>query len=90
MMDFEGVEKVRQRVQQNGTLAQKLAQMQDQMVQMAAVIEMQGGGQNTAGGLTRSVSSAFTQKGGKAAGTKLAGLGSALPTAAAAKAMDLT
>ena len=90
MMDFEGVEKVRQRVQQNGTLAQKLAQMQDQMVQMAAVIEMQGGGQNTAGGLTRSVSSAFTQKGGKAASTKLAGLGSALPTAAAAKAMDLT
>ena len=90
MMDFEGVEKVRQRVQQNGTLAQKLAQMQDQMVQMAAVIEMQGGGQNTAGGLTRSVSSAFTQKSGKAAGTKLAGLGSALPTAAAAKAMDLT
>ena len=90
MMDFEGVEKVRQRVQQNGTLTQKLAQMQDQMVQMAAVIEMQGGGQNTAGGLTRSVSSAFTQKGGKAAGTKLAGLGSALPTAAAAKAMDLT
>ena len=90
MMDFEGVEKMRQRVQQNGTLAQKLAQMQDQMVQMAAVIEMQGGGQNTAGGLTRSVSSAFTQKSGKAAGTKLAGLGSALPTAAAAKAMDLT
>ena len=90
MMDFEGVEKVRQRVQQNGTLTQKLAQMQDQMVQMAAVIEMQGGGQNTAGGLTRSVSSAFTQKSGKAAGTKLAGLGSALPTVAAAKAMDLT
>ena len=28
MMDFEGVEKVRQRVRQNGTLAQKLAQLQ--------------------------------------------------------------
>ena len=88
MMDFEGIEKVRQRVQQNGTLARQLAQMQDQMVRMAAVIEMQGQNQDS-GGLTRSVSSAFTQTGGKAAGTKLAGLGSALPVAAAARAMDL-
>ena len=88
MMDFEGIDKVRQRVRQNGTLAQQLAQMQDQMVRMAAVIEMQGQNQDS-GGLTRSVSSAFTQTGGKAAGTKLAGLGSALPVAAAARAMDL-
>ena len=88
MMDFEGIEKVRQRVRQNGTLARQLAQMQDQMVRMAAVIEMQGQNQDS-GGLTRSVSSAFTQTGGKAAGTKLAGLGSALPVAAAACAMDL-
>ena len=88
MMDFEGIEKVRQRVRQNGTLARQLAQMQDQMVRMAAVIEMQGQNQDS-GGLTRSVSSAFTQTDGKAAGTKLAGLGSALPVAAAARAMDL-
>ena len=88
MMDFEGIEKVRQRVRQNGTLARQLAQMQDQMVRMAAVIEMQGQNQDS-GGLTRSVSSAFTQTGGKAAGTKLAGLGSALPVAAAARALDL-
>ena len=88
MMDFEGIEKVRQRVRQNDTLARQLAQMQDQMVRMAAVIEMQGQNQDS-GGLTRSVSSAFTQTGGKAAGTKLAGLGSALPVAAAARAMDL-
>ena len=88
MMDFEGIEKVRQRVRQNGTLARQLAQMQDQMVRMAAVIEMQGQNQDS-GGLTRSVSSAFTQTGGKEAGTKLAGLGSALPVAAAARAMDL-
>ena len=60
MMDFEGIEKVRQRVRQNGTLAQQLAQLQDQMVRMAAVIEMQGSGQSDADGLTRSVSSAFT------------------------------
>ena len=89
MMDFEGIEKVRQRVRQNGTLAQQLAQLQDQMVRMAAVIEMQGSGQSDADGLTRSVSSAFTQKNGQAAAAKLAGLGSALPVAAAARAMDL-
>ena len=88
MMDFEGIEKVRQRVRQNGTLARQLAQMQDQMVRMAAVIKMQGQNPDS-GGLTRSVSSAFTQTGGKEAGTKLAGLGSALPVAAAARAMDL-
>ena len=88
MMDFEGIEKVRQRVRQNGTLARQLAQMQDQMVRMAAVIEMQGQNPDS-GGLTRSVSSAFTQTGRKEAGTKLAGLGSALPVAAAARAMDL-
>ena len=34
MMDFEGIEKVRQRVRQNGTLAQQLARMQQQMAQM--------------------------------------------------------
>ena len=34
MMDFEGIEKVRQRVRQNGTLAQQLAQMQAQMAQL--------------------------------------------------------
>ena len=28
MRDFEGIEKVRQRVRQNGTLAQKLVQLQ--------------------------------------------------------------
>ena len=53
------------------------------------MIEMQGSGQSDADGLTRSVSSAFTQKNGQAAATKLAGLGSALPVAAAARAMDL-
>ena len=44
MMDFEGIEKVRQRVRQNGTLAQQLARMQQQMAQMAAVIAQQGTG----------------------------------------------
>lgn len=35
MMDFEGVEKVRERVRQNGTLAHRLAQAQQQLAQLA-------------------------------------------------------
>ena len=34
MMDFEVIEKVRQRVRQNGTLAQRLEQLQSQLVQL--------------------------------------------------------
>ena len=34
MMDFEGIEKVRQRVRQNGTLAQRLELLQSQLVQL--------------------------------------------------------
>ena len=34
MMDFEGIEKVRQRVRENGTLAQRLEQLQSQLVQL--------------------------------------------------------
>ena len=39
MMDFEGIEKVRERVSQNGTLYQQLQQMQ----KMAAIIDQQNG-----------------------------------------------
>ena len=41
MMDFEDIEKVRQRVRQNGTLAQQLAQMQAQMAQLTGLLEVQ-------------------------------------------------
>ena len=41
MMDFEGIEKVRQRVRQNGTLAQQLARMQAQMTQLTGLLEVQ-------------------------------------------------
>ena len=43
MMDFEGIEKVRQRVQQNGTLYQQLQQMAQQLQKMAAIIDQQNG-----------------------------------------------
>ena len=84
MMDFEGIEKVRQRVRQNGTLAQQLARMQQQMAQMAAVIAQQGTGPDEP---ARSAGGASEQKDGQA--VKLAGLGNALPVAAAARAMDI-
>ena len=84
MMDFEGIEKVRQRVRQNGTLAQQLARMQQQMAQMAAVIAQQGTGPDEP---ARSAGGASVQKDGQA--VKLAGLGNALPVAAAARAMDI-
>lgn len=41
MMDFEGIEKVRQRVRQNGTLAQQLAQMQAQVAQLTQQMQKQ-------------------------------------------------
>ena len=84
MMDFEGIEKVRQRVRQNGTLAQQLARMQQQMAQMAAVIAQQGTGPDEP---ARSAGGASAQKDGQA--VKLAGLGNVLPVAAAAHAMDI-
>ena len=43
MMDFEGIEKVRDRVSQNGTLYQQLQQMAAQMQKMAAIIDSQNG-----------------------------------------------
>ena len=43
MMDFVGIEKVRQRVGQNGTLYQQLQQMAQQMQKMAAIIDQQNG-----------------------------------------------
>ena len=41
MMDFEGIEKVRQRVRQNGVLAQQLAAMQNQVAQLTARMQVQ-------------------------------------------------
>ena len=43
MMDFEGIEKVRERVQQNGTLYQQLQQAMEQLQKLSAIIDMQNG-----------------------------------------------
>ena len=89
MMDFEGIEKVRQRVQQNGTLARQLAQMQDQMARMAALLESREGEGTPAGVQQPAAGRVDARPNGKAAGVQLAGLENVLPVAAAAKAMDL-
>ena len=43
MMDFEGIEKVRQRVRQNGTMAQQLAAMQQQVAALTGMLQNQNG-----------------------------------------------
>lgn len=43
MMEFEGIEKVRERVSQNGTLLQMVQQLQQQMMQMATILDTQNG-----------------------------------------------
>ena len=47
MMTFEGIEKVRARIAENGTMYQQLQQMQAQLQQMAAVIDSLTGSQMT-------------------------------------------
>ena len=43
MMDFEGIEKVRQRVRQNGTLARQLQAAQQQLARMAQLVRARKG-----------------------------------------------
>ena len=75
MMDFEGIEKVRQRVRQNGTLAQKLEQLQ---AQMAVLLQ------------TRDRSAAEPGKpADQSADRTLHALTGSLPVAAAARAMNV-
>ena len=71
MMDFEGIEKVRERVSQNGTMYQQLQQMAQQLQKMAAIIDQQNG---------TNVSAAASAAGQAAAGS---GGGSGGKTAAA-------
>lgn len=49
MMDFEGIEAVRERIAQNGTLYQQLREMQSEMIKMAAIIDAQNGSTITQG-----------------------------------------
>lgn len=48
MMQFEGIEKVREKISQNGTLLQQIQMMQQQMLQMAQIIDSQNPGYSMA------------------------------------------
>lgn len=48
MMQFEGIEKVREKISQNGTLLQQIQMMQQQMLQMAQIIDAQNPGYSMA------------------------------------------
>lgn len=43
MMDFDGKDKVMERITQNGTLFQQVQQLQQQMMQLAAIVDAQNG-----------------------------------------------
>ena len=100
MMDFEGIEKVRQRVSQNGTLYQQLQQMAQQMQKMAAIIDQQNGTNvSAAAGAAAQAAAGGQAAGGTADSVKstLNGLGGvvgqsgskSMATQAAKRAMDV-
>ena len=99
MMDFEGIEKVRERVSQNGTLYQKLQQMAQQLQKMAAIIDAQNGTNVSAaaGAASQAAAGSGGGSGGKtAAASTLNSLGSvvgdsstSLSSQAAKRAMNV-
>ena len=99
MMDFEGIEKVRERVQQNGTLYQQLQQAMEQVQKMAGLLDqMTGSNMSAAAGAAAQAAGA---SGGGSGGTSeglsaINGLGAqvgsggnSLATQAAKRAMNV-
>ena len=99
MMDFEGIEKVRERVQQNGTLYQQLQQAMEQLQKLAGIIDQQNGSNLSAmaGAAAQQAGSAGGGSGGTSEGLSVTnGLGAqvgsggnSLATQAARRAMDV-
>ena len=99
MMDFEGIEKVRERVQQNGTLYQQLQQAMEQVQKLAGIIDQQNGSNLSAmaGAAAQQAGSAGGGSGGTSEGLSVTnGLGAqvgrggnSLATQAARRAMDV-
>ena len=99
MMDFEGIEKVRERVSQNGTLYQQLQQMAAQLQKMAAIIDSQNG-TNVAAAASAAGQAAGAAGGGSGGSTDaktstnslggaVGGSDNSLSTQAARRAMDV-
>lgn len=62
MMQFEGIEQVRDRIAQNGTLFSQVQQLQAQMMKMAAIIDSQNG---------TTISQGIAQEGGATAASPI-------------------
>ena len=99
MMDFEGIEKVRERVQQNGTLYQQLQQAMEQVQKMAGLLDqMTGSNMSAAAGAAAQAAGAFgggsggTSEGLSATnglGAQVGSGGNSLATQAAKRAMNV-
>ena len=99
MMDFEGIEKVRERVQQNGTLYTQLQQAMEQLQKLSAIIDQQNGtnmsamagaaaqAAGTTGGGSGGQTTAKTATNGL--GAVVGGGGNSLATQAAQRAMNV-
>ena len=99
MMDFEGIEKVRERVQQNGTLYQQLQQAMEQVQKLAGIIDQQNGSNlsamagaaaqqaGSAGGGSSGTSEGLSVTNGL--GAQVGSGGNSLATQAARRAMDV-
>ena len=99
MMDFEGIEKVRERVQQNGTLYTQLQQAMEQLQKLSAIIDQQNGtnmsamagaaaqAAGTTGGSSGRQTTAKTATNGL--GAVVGGGGNSLATQAAQRAMNV-
>ena len=100
MMDFEGIEKVRERVQQNGTLYQQLQQAMEQVQKLAGIIDQQNGSNLSAmaGAAAQQAGSAGGGSGGTSEvlsvtnglGAQVGSGGNSLATQAARRAMDVS
>ena len=99
MMDFEGIEKVRERVQQNGTLYQQLQQAMEQVQKMAGLLDQMTGANMSAaaGAAAQAAGAAGGGSGGtsdgltatNALGAQVGSNGNSLATQAARRAMDV-
>ena len=99
MMDFEGIEKVRERVQQNGTLYQQLQQAMEQVQKMAGLLDqMTGANMSAAAGAAAQAAGASGGGGGGTSeglsatnglGAQVGSGGNSLATQAAKRAMNV-
>ena len=99
MMDFEGIEKVRERVQQNGTLYQQLQQAMEQVQKMAGLLDQMTGSNMSA--VAGAAAQAAGASGGGSGGTseglsatnglgaQVGSGGNSLATQAAKRAMNV-